>query len=105
MNIAGFKVSHSIDTDIDATTLRAARARSSSMGAMERYTWVRYGAKLTLACHDTPQNSERTSGAMEDMSGKVQNANTHILRCQNHEHTHSSQSVQGQVQWGDGGNV
>ena len=39
---------------------------------------------------------------MEDMSGKVQNANTHILQCQNHEHAHSSRSVQGPVQWGDG---
>ena len=51
------------------------------------------------------QSKGQFNGAMEDMSGKVQNANTHILRCQNHEHTHSSQSVQGQVQWGDGGNV
>ena len=39
---------------------------------------------------------------MEDMSGKVQNANTHLLQCQNHEHAHSSRSVQGPVQWGDG---
>jgi hypothetical protein len=32
MNIAAFKVSHSVETDIDATTiLRAARARSSSI--------------------------------------------------------------------------
>ena len=37
-------------------------------------------------------------GAMEDVSGKVQKAYTHILRRQNHEHAHSSQSVQ----WGDG---
>ena len=35
-------------------------------------------------------------GAMEEMSGKVQNANTHILRRQNHEHAHSSRSVKGQ---------
>ena len=41
-------------------------------------------------------------GAMEEMSQTVQNANTHILRCQNHEHAHSSRSVQGSVQWGDG---
>ena len=39
---------------------------------------------------------------MEDMPGKVQKANTHILRCQNHKHAHSSRSVQGSVQWGDG---
>ena len=49
MNIAGFKVSHFAGIDIDATALRAARARSSSIGAME------------------------------EMSGKVQNANTHPL--------------------------
>ena len=36
MDIAAFKVSHSID--IDAAALRAARARSKSIGAMERYT-------------------------------------------------------------------
>ena len=44
-------------------------------------------------------------GAMEDMSGQVQNANTHILQCQNHEnheHAHNSRSVQVPVQWGDG---
>ena len=37
MDIAAFKISHSVGRDIDATTLRAARARSSSIGAMERY--------------------------------------------------------------------
>ena len=72
MNIAGFKVSHSVGTDKDTTALQAARARSSS------------------------------SGAMEEMPQTVQNANTHILRCQNHEHAHSSRSVQWSVQWGDG---
>ena len=41
---------------------------------------------------------------MEEMPQTVQNANTHILRSQNHEHAHSSRSVQGSVQWGDGGN-
>jgi hypothetical protein len=34
-------------------------------------------------------------GAMEELSQKVQNANTHTLRRQNHEHAHSSRSVQG----------
>ena len=34
-------------------------------------------------------------GAMEEISQKVQNANTHRLRRQNHEHAHSSRSVQG----------
>ena len=37
MNIAGFKVSHSVVSDMDTTALalRAARVRSSSIGAME----------------------------------------------------------------------
>jgi hypothetical protein len=42
MDIAAFKISHSVEIDIDTTALRAVRARSSSMGAMERYTWVRF---------------------------------------------------------------
>jgi hypothetical protein len=70
MDIAAFKVSHSVDKD--ATALRAARVRSKSIGAME------------------------------EMSQKVQHANTHILRHQDHEHAHSSRSVQGSVQGGDG---
>ena len=52
MDVAAFKVSHSIGIDEDATTLRAVRARSSSMGAMERYTWVQFAGKLTN-CHKT----------------------------------------------------
>ena len=31
MDVAAFEVSHSVGIDIDATTLRAARARSSSI--------------------------------------------------------------------------
>ena len=38
MDIAAFKVSHPVGKDKDATALQAARARSSSIGAMERYT-------------------------------------------------------------------
>ena len=37
MDVAAFKVSHSVVVDKDATALRASRARSSSIGAMERY--------------------------------------------------------------------
>jgi hypothetical protein len=56
VDIAAFKVSHSIGPDIDTTTLRAARARSSSIhrGNGTLHAWVRFGAKLTLPCHDTP---------------------------------------------------
>jgi hypothetical protein len=37
MDIAAFKVSHSLDTD--ATALRAARVRSKSIGAMDELSW------------------------------------------------------------------
>ena len=36
VDIAAFKISHSSEIDEDATALRAARARSSSKGAMEK---------------------------------------------------------------------
>eukprot|EP00964_Phaeocystis_antarctica_P023624 scaffold13193_cov60-Phaeocystis_antarctica.AAC.2 len=39
MDIAAFKVRHSVGIDKDATALRAARARSSSIGAMEEMSW------------------------------------------------------------------
>ena len=45
------------------------------------------------------------SGAMDEMSQKVQNASTHPLGRKHHEHAHSSWSVQGSVQGGDGWNV
>ena len=72
VDIAIFKVSHSVGIDIDAAALRAARVRSGSIGAME------------------------------EMSGKVQNASTHPLGRKSHEHVHSSRSVQGSVQGGHG---
>ena len=46
MDIAAFKVSHSVGIDIDATALRAARARSSSIGAMEEMS--RQGQKASI---------------------------------------------------------
>ena len=46
MDIAVVKVSHSVGCDIDATALRSARARSSSIGALTLYrSWV----ELTLS--------------------------------------------------------
>ena len=51
MDVAAFKVSHSVGTDIDATTLQAEKARSASIGAMD------------------------------ESSGQVQDANTHNQRC------------------------
>ena len=62
-----------------------------------------------LTCCDAKFMSTRTAagqfngrfnGAMEEMWQKVQNASTHILRRQNHnhEHVHNSRSDQGSVQ-------
>ena len=70
-------------------------------GAMECYTLVRFAGKLTSCARNAHSKSQHSSGAMEEVSQTVQNANTHILRCQNHEHAHSSWSVHGSVQWGD----
>ena len=39
---------------------------------------------------DTHGHGQHTSGAMEEMSGKVQNASTHILQCQSHEHARNT---------------
>ena len=48
------------------------------------------------------RNALRSIGALEGMSGKVQNASTHALRRRIHEHAHSSRSVQRSVQGGNG---
>ena len=47
MDIAAFKVSHSVGIDKDATALRAARARSSSIGAMDETSEGRFRCKHT----------------------------------------------------------
>ena len=46
MDIAVFKVSHPVGPDCNATALRAARARSSSIGAMEEMS--RQGQKASV---------------------------------------------------------
>ena len=51
MDIAAFKVSHSVGIDKDATALRAARARSSSIGAMEETS----GQKVQKGKHSAPK--------------------------------------------------
>ena len=100
MDIAAFKVCHSVD--MDATALRAVRVRSSSIGAMEEMSGKVQNASSHRSILRTHKAHGQFSGAMEEMPQTVQNANTHILRSQNHEHAHSSRSVQGSVQWGDG---
>ena len=78
-------------------------------GAMEEMS---RGFKMqTLTSCDATFMSTRTAagqfkgqskGAMEEVLQKVQHASTHILRPQNHEHAHSSRSIQGSVQGGNG---
>lgn len=58
-------------------------------------------------CKDPPAANTRITSAQQSVSsrpvqgdnrsaqGPVQGGSAHILRCQNHEHTHSNQSVQG----------
>ena len=61
---------------------------------MERYKWVQFARKLLPRPATTHRKTVSVPvGAMDKVSGKVQNANTHILRCQNHEDAHSSRSV------------
>jgi len=111
MDVAAFKVSHSVDTD--ATALRAARVRSKSIGAMDvtcvgsirRKTHValpqyttnsehtigameRYmralgsiRRKTHVALPRCTANSEHTIGAMDESSGRVQDASTPEQRC------------------------
>ena len=84
MDVAAFKVSHSVGTDIDATTLRAARARSSSIGQWNFTCMGSIRRKTHFALPRHTANSEHTIGTMERyMSGfdSAQNspssANTH----------------------------
>ena len=127
VDIAAFKVCHStVGIDKDATALRAARARSSStsIGAMDEMSgkvqnvsthMLRRQIRVDIGVGQRrrAQNEESPAlpaararsasiGAMDEMSEKVQHANTHILRHQDHEHAHSSRSVQGSVQGGNG---
>ena len=62
-------------------------------------------AKITSTRTAVGQFKGQFNGAMEEMRQKVQNASTHMLRCQNHDCACNRRSVQGAVQRGDGGHV
>ena len=64
-------------------------------GRFKMQTRTDWGAKITSTRTAVGQFKGQFNGAMEKMSGKVQNANTHPLQCQSREHAHSSRSVQG----------
>jgi len=94
------------------TPLRTHKAHGQFSGAMEEslgrfkmQALTHWDAKITSTCTAVGQFKGQFKGAMEEMSGKVQNASTHKLRCQSHEHVHNSRSVQGTVQGGNGGNI
>jgi hypothetical protein len=84
MDIAAFKVSHSVGKDKDATTtLRATRARSSSKGAMEERSQKVQNASshrnaIILRTHKA---HSQFSGALEERSRQEQKASTHCSQC------------------------
>jgi hypothetical protein len=59
-------------------------------------------AKVMSTRTTAGQFKSQFKGAMDEISQEVQNANTHILRRQNHKDAHSNRSVKGPVQGGDG---
>jgi hypothetical protein len=83
MDIAAFKVSHSVGTDEDATALPAARARSSSIHRGKHtlsalLSWILQPSKLATPVTKTPPPCEPrergqapSTGAMEESSGRV----------------------------------
>ena len=78
MDIAAFKVSHSVGPDSHATALRAARTTSASIiGAMERYV-CGFNSAQNSRCPATihSQQCEHTIGAMDESSGNIQDAST-----------------------------
>jgi hypothetical protein len=67
MDIAAFKVSHSVD--IDAAALRAARARSKSIGQWNVTCVGSIQRKTHVALPRYTANSEHTIRAMDESSG------------------------------------
>ena len=102
MDVAAFKGRHFVGIDKDATALRAARARSSFIGAMDASSGKVQKASTHPACSvrihvgvnqrcraldvDPPtlpaaRITSVSIGAMDESSGEVQDANTRNQRC------------------------
>ena len=78
IDIAVFKVSHCAFGDINATTLRAARTKLTSFGAMGH---IHMGS-IRRKAHRLPQNAHnKVSIPVDETSGKVQDASTHKEQC------------------------
>ena len=56
-------------------------AVSIPLGRWKRYAWVQLGAKTHPALPQHTANSELTTGAMEEMTGQGQKSSTHELCC------------------------
>ena len=88
------------DAEVVSTrTQQSVSSRASSRGRWRKcrrrfkmQTLTYCGPKITSTRTAVGQFKGQFSGAMEEMSQTVQNANTHKLRRQNHEHAHSSHS-------------
>ena len=67
--------------DVESSALHATTAeRVTSIGAMERYTWVRFAGNLT-DCHNAHSKGQHSSGAMDESSGQGQKASTRQKQC------------------------
>ena len=82
--------------DVESSTLQGTKAKHVTFqrgdGTLHAHAWVvgSIWCKTHVALPRHTANSEHTIGAMEEASGKVQNASTHALRCQRHEHAHTA---------------
>jgi len=76
VDIAAFKVCHSVGIDRDATALRAARARSSyihrgNRGNVWEGSKCKHSHPVTSTCTATGQFKGQFKRAMDESSGKV----------------------------------
>ena len=67
------------DAEFMSTRTTAGQFQGEFKGSMECYMrGFDLAPELTAYCHNTPQNSEHTSGAMDESSGKGSKMQAHI---------------------------
>ena len=96
MDIAAFKISHSVGIDKDATALRAVRARSSSIGAMEEMTQTVKKCKHSPTATPKVMSTRTTAGQFKGHS--VQGGEGENLTEGSNENTPHVSSSSGNVQ-------
>ena len=79
MDIAAFKASHCVGCDTDTTALRAARANVKHQRGNGTLRMGSIRGKAHRLPDNAQGNGQHFSGAMDELSGKVQSASTHIL--------------------------